>query len=78
MDFDIEKVSTFVREKFAHVSAETLGWLAVIAVHAATMADVPGLACQIQDKGQPKSSRARRRRRSPAIRPNPSPAIRLR
>lgn len=50
MDFDIEKVSKFVREKFAHVSAETLGWLAVIAVHAATIPSLLAVMTGLTDK----------------------------
>ena len=50
MDFDIEKVSTFVREKFAHVSAETLGWLAVSAVHAATIPSLLAVMTGLTDK----------------------------
>ena len=50
MDFDIEKVSTFVREKVAHVSAETLGWLAVIAIHAATIPSLLAVMTGLTDK----------------------------
>jgi len=50
MDFDIEKVSTFVREKFAHVSAETLGWLAVIAIHSATIPSLLAVMAGLTDK----------------------------
>jgi hypothetical protein len=50
MDFDIEKVSTFVRKKFAHVSAETLGWLAVIAIHAATIPSLLAVMTGLTDK----------------------------
>ena len=50
MDFDIEKVSTFDREKFAHVSAETLGWLAIIAIHAATIPSLLAVMTGLTDK----------------------------
>lgn len=50
MNFDIEKVSKFVREKFAHVSAETLGWMAVIAVHAATIPSLLAVMTGLTDK----------------------------
>jgi hypothetical protein len=50
MDFNIEKVSTFVRAKFAHVSAETLGWLAVIAIHAATIPSLLAVMTGLTDK----------------------------
>ncbi len=37
LQFDLQKVKTFVSEKFSHISAETLGWLAVLVLHAATI-----------------------------------------
>jgi hypothetical protein len=36
-DFDLEKFKTFVTEKFGQTSAETLGWLSIILLHAATV-----------------------------------------
>lgn len=50
MDLNIEKVSTFVREKVAHVSAETLGWLAVIVIHAATIPSLLAVMAGLTDK----------------------------
>jgi len=35
--FDLNHFKSFVIEKFRHISAETLGWMAVIILHAATI-----------------------------------------
>lgn len=50
MDFNIEKVSTFVKEKVAHISAETLGWLAVILIHSATIPSLLAIMAGLTDK----------------------------
>ena len=38
--FDITQFKDFVQNKFSHISAETLGWVAVIVLHSST---IPGL-----------------------------------
>lgn len=50
MDFNVETVRTFVREKIAHVSAETLGWLAVIVIHSATIPSLLAVMAGLTDK----------------------------
>lgn len=50
MDLNIEKLSTIVREKVAHVSAETMGWLAVILIHAATIPSLLAVMTGLTDK----------------------------
>jgi hypothetical protein len=50
MDLNIEKVSTFVKEKVAHISAETLGWLAVILIHSATIPSLLAIMAGLTDK----------------------------
>ena len=50
MDFNVETVRTFVREKVAHVSAETLGWLAVIVIHSATIPSLLAVMAGLTDK----------------------------
>jgi hypothetical protein len=50
MDFDIQKMSSFVREKVAHVSAETMGWLAVIVIHAATIPSLLAVMAGLTDR----------------------------
>jgi hypothetical protein len=50
MDFNVETIRTFVREKVAHVSAETMGWLAVIVIHAATIPSLLAVMSGLTDK----------------------------
>lgn len=50
MDFNVETIRTFVRDKVAHVSAETLGWLAVIVIHAATVPSLLAVMAGLTDK----------------------------
>lgn len=50
MTFDIKNVSTFISEKFKHISAETLGWLAVIVIHAATVPSLLAVMAGLTDK----------------------------
>lgn len=49
-DFDIQNVSNFVKDKFAHISAETLGWLAVIVIHASTIPSLLAVMAGLTDK----------------------------
>lgn len=37
MNFDVKKVLDWLNSHVAHLSAETLGWLAVVFIHAATL-----------------------------------------
>jgi hypothetical protein len=48
--FEIVQVSNFIKDKFAHVSAETLGWLAVIVIHAATIPSLLAVMAGLTDK----------------------------
>jgi hypothetical protein len=50
MNFDIKQVSTFISEKFTHISAETLGWLAVIVIHAATIPSLLAVMAGLTDR----------------------------
>lgn len=50
MSFDIQRVSSFVGEKFKHISAETLGWLAVIVLHGATIPSLLATMAGLTDK----------------------------
>jgi hypothetical protein len=49
-NFDIKNLSNFVVEKFAHISAETLGWLAVIIIHSATIPSLLAVMAGLTDK----------------------------
>lgn len=35
--FDLVKFKDFIQNKFSHISAETVGWLAVLVLHASTI-----------------------------------------
>jgi hypothetical protein len=45
-----ETVITFFREKFAHISADTMGWLAVIVLHASTLPSLLALMTALSDR----------------------------
>lgn len=50
LEFDLQKIKTFVGEKFSHISAETLGWLAVIVLHAATIPSLLAVMAGLTDR----------------------------
>lgn len=50
LEFDLQKVKTFVSEKFSHISAETLGWLAVIVLHSATIPSLLAVMAGLTDR----------------------------
>lgn len=50
LEFDLQKIKTFVSEKFSHISAETLGWLAVIVLHAATIPSLLAVMAGLTDR----------------------------
>jgi hypothetical protein len=50
LEFDIQQVKSFVNEKFSHISAETLGWLAVIILHAATIPSLLAVMAGLTDR----------------------------
>jgi hypothetical protein len=49
-NFDIEKSVTWIQEWVAPVSARTLGWLAVILLHAATMPTLLAILTGLSDR----------------------------
>jgi len=49
-DFDLEKFKTFVTEKFGQTSAETLGWLSIILLHAATVPSFLAIMSGLTDR----------------------------
>ena len=53
MKFDIQKVKEFTIDKFSHMSAETLGWLAVLVLHAATIPTLLAVGSGLTDKMPP-------------------------
>lgn len=46
----LNTVKTFVVEKFSHISAETLGWIAVIVLHAATVPSLLAVMAGLTDR----------------------------
>lgn len=50
LEFNLQKIKTVVSEKFSHVSAETLGWLAVIVLHSATIPSLLAVMAGLTDR----------------------------
>jgi hypothetical protein len=50
MNFDVKKFGNYVGEKFKHLSAETLGWLAVIVIHCATVPTLLAVMAGLTDQ----------------------------
>jgi hypothetical protein len=50
VEFDLEKLKTFVKEKFSTISAETVGWLAVIVLHASTIPSLLAVMAGLTDR----------------------------
>lgn len=48
--FDITKFKDFVQNKFSQVSAETLGWMAVIVLHASTLPSLLAVMSGLTDR----------------------------
>ena len=48
--FDLQKIKNFVSEKFSHISAETLGWIAVLVLHAATIPSLLAVMAGLTDR----------------------------
>ena len=46
----LDSIQTFVTEKFSHISAETLGWIAVIVLHAATIPSLMAVMAGLTDR----------------------------
>ena len=53
MKIDIQKIKDFTAEKFSNMSAETLGWLAVLVLHAATIPTLLAVGSGLTDKMPP-------------------------
>lgn len=48
--FDINKFKDFVQTKFSAISSETLGWLAVIVLHASTIPSLLAVMSGLTDR----------------------------
>jgi hypothetical protein len=49
-NFDIKTVKDFVQNKFSHISAETLGWMAIIILHASTLPSLLAVMSGLTDR----------------------------
>jgi hypothetical protein len=49
-NFDITKFKDFIQNKFSQVSAETLGWMAVIVLHASTLPSLLAVMSGLTDR----------------------------
>jgi hypothetical protein len=52
-NFDLSKIKSFVEEKMSHVSSETLGWLAIVLLHAATIPSLIAVMGGLTDRMPP-------------------------
>lgn len=52
-NFDLSELKNFISEKMSHVSSETLGWLAVILLHAATVPSMLAVMGGLTDRMPP-------------------------
>lgn len=50
MKFDINTVKTLITEKLSHLSAETMGWLAAVVLHAATIPSLLAVMAGLTDR----------------------------
>jgi hypothetical protein len=48
--FDLQTIKNFVTEKFNHISAETLGWIAVLILHSATVPSLLAVMAGLTDR----------------------------
>jgi hypothetical protein len=50
MKFDVTNLKTLITEKLSHLSAETMGWLAVIVLHASTVPSLLAVMAGLTDR----------------------------
>ena len=49
-NYSLEAIKTFFAEKFRNISAETLGWIAVIILHSATIPSLLAVMAGLTDR----------------------------
>jgi hypothetical protein len=49
-NFDLIKMKTYIETKFSHISAETLGWIAVLILHSATIPSLMAVMSGLTDR----------------------------
>jgi hypothetical protein len=52
-DFDLEKFRNNISETFSHISAETLGWVAILLLHASTIPSLLAVMSGLTDRMPP-------------------------
>ena len=50
LESNVQKMKNFVVEKFTHISAETLGWVAVMVLHSATIPSLLAVMAGLTDR----------------------------
>jgi hypothetical protein len=50
LEFNLEKMKSFITEKFSHISAETLGWIAVLVLHSSTIPSLLAVMAGLTDR----------------------------
>jgi hypothetical protein len=48
--FDLTKMKNFIGSKFSHISAETLGWVAIMVLHSATIPSLLAVMAGLTDR----------------------------
>ncbi len=49
-NFDLQKFKSFITEKFSHISAETMGWIAVLVLHSSTIPSLMAVMAGLTDR----------------------------
>ena len=49
-NFDLHKFKSFIREKFSRISAETMGWLAILILHSSTVPSLLAVMAGLTDR----------------------------
>ena len=50
LEFNLNNMKLFITEKFSHISAETLGWIAVLVLHSSTIPSLLAVMAGLTDR----------------------------
>jgi hypothetical protein len=50
IEFNLNSMKLFITEKFSHISAETLGWIAVLVLHSSTIPSLLAVMAGLTDR----------------------------
>jgi hypothetical protein len=50
IEFNLNNMKSFITEKFSHISAETLGWIAVLVLHSSTIPSLLAVMAGLTDR----------------------------